>query len=274
MKKSFIASVVIPVFNRKIQLERAIQSVIECNGSGDVQIIVVDDCSDHCVRPENIREQDIFIRLDKNSGAAVARNVGIKASIAENIYLLDSDDYFVSRDFYADNKIIKEGVIYFCQIVSGRYKSKFPELLERNKFFDAIFCDHKYIAQTSTLVFKRNDRIMFDESLPRHQDWDLIYSHLRMGGVVARIDGVVFFDRGDKKSISRSSSGDKSKFWVNKVLSCDLKNSSDADLLIINTLGRSKNFPFSELIAKAFKLMMNKKIKLDSVLKIFYARFR
>ena len=40
-----IATVIIPTFNRQELTVRAIKSVINCDGSKNVEIIIIDDCS-------------------------------------------------------------------------------------------------------------------------------------------------------------------------------------------------------------------------------------
>jgi hypothetical protein len=84
-------SIIIPTHNRPNLLPRAIDSAL--NAGSDVEVIVVDDASvdetgSVCRSMAGIR----YIRLDHNQGTAGARNVGILASTAQYIALLDDDD--------------------------------------------------------------------------------------------------------------------------------------------------------------------------------------
>ena len=87
-------SVIVPVYNRRALLSRALASVA-AQTFRDFEVIVVDDGSTDspcdavaACRIENLR----LVRHDKNRGAAAARNSGIAAARGEWIAFLDSDD--------------------------------------------------------------------------------------------------------------------------------------------------------------------------------------
>lgn len=87
-------SVIIPAFNRRREITRAIASVLAQTRQPD-EIIVVDDAStDGTVDAvEALREPRIrILRHARNRGAAAARNTGIEAAKGDWIALLDSDD--------------------------------------------------------------------------------------------------------------------------------------------------------------------------------------
>ena len=84
-------SIIIPTHSRPRLLPRAVESARAAGA--DVEIIVVDDAStdetaDVCRRLEGI----VHVRLAHNQGVAGARNVGVLASSADYIALLDDDD--------------------------------------------------------------------------------------------------------------------------------------------------------------------------------------
>lgn len=91
-----IVSVITPVYNSEKYIENTINSVRNQSFS-HFEMILVDDCStdNSCQIIENIAKEDKRIRyilLEKNSGAAVARNTGIDAASGRYIAFLDSDD--------------------------------------------------------------------------------------------------------------------------------------------------------------------------------------
>lgn len=95
MKKP-IVSIITPVYNSEKLIEKTINSVRNQSYT-QFEMILVDDCSIDNSREiiEKITEIDHrirYIRLDQNSGAAVARNTGIKAAEGRYIAFLDSDD--------------------------------------------------------------------------------------------------------------------------------------------------------------------------------------
>lgn len=83
-------SIIIPTYNRPHLLPNAIKSAL-AQTVEDVEIIVVDDGS-----PEPVQLSEYprlkLIRLEKNSGGAVARNIGAKEARGRYICYLDDDD--------------------------------------------------------------------------------------------------------------------------------------------------------------------------------------
>ena len=90
-------SVVIPVFNRPQGAHRAIRSVLGQRGliAQDLEVIVVDDCSDPPLVLADTDRRVRLIGLECNAGAAGARNAGIRAAAGEFIAFLDSDDVWL-----------------------------------------------------------------------------------------------------------------------------------------------------------------------------------
>ena len=87
---NILLSIIIPTYNRPHFLPRAVNSALQ-QTMKEVEVIVVDDGSDEPVSlPEHSRLS--VIRLVKNSGNAVARNVGLKAAKGQYVTYLDDDD--------------------------------------------------------------------------------------------------------------------------------------------------------------------------------------
>ena len=88
-------SVVIPSYNRKDIIGRAIDSVL-AQTYKDIEIIVVDDGSTDGTA-EYIQKTfpNIKIFIQENNGAASARNLGISKADGEYIAFLDTDDYWL-----------------------------------------------------------------------------------------------------------------------------------------------------------------------------------
>ncbi|MGF1478318.1 MAG: glycosyltransferase family 2 protein [Cyanophyceae cyanobacterium] len=85
-----LISIIIPTYNRPHLLPGAVRSAL-AQTVEDLEVIVVDDGS-----PDSVKLRDHpqlkLIRLHKNSGGAVARNVGAKAARGRYISYLDDDD--------------------------------------------------------------------------------------------------------------------------------------------------------------------------------------
>lgn len=89
-------SVVIPYFNAKNTIARALYSVKEQTLSVK-EVIIVNDGSDFSVLVDETRQFESFFKLilidlSANFGAAHARNIGIKNSSSRFIAFLDADD--------------------------------------------------------------------------------------------------------------------------------------------------------------------------------------
>ncbi|MFT4164887.1 MAG: glycosyltransferase [Microlunatus sp.] len=218
--KTIIATIVIPSHNRQEKTERAIASVLRQPGAARTKIVVVDDASTVPFTSQLLRLQDVCLRNTTNAGAAASRNQGIALAEGKLIFLLDSDDYFVERDFEALYKEIDDGAehgIWYCDISSQDGTRHFPDKVTKDDFLDAVFWKHPRICQTSSLCFPASLKLLFDESLPKHQDWDFVYAALASGMPLRRKRGLVFFDRSDSSSLSKSYSPLKSFPWYNKL---------------------------------------------------------
>jgi glycosyltransferase involved in cell wall biosynthesis len=95
-----LVSVIIPTYGRPNLLLRAIDSVLN-QSYNNLEIIVVDDNNpDSFERQETITvlekylelKKIIYIKLEKNSGGAIARNKGFEVSTGKLICFLDDDD--------------------------------------------------------------------------------------------------------------------------------------------------------------------------------------
>lgn len=86
-------SVVIPVYNRASTIVACIESVV-AQSYPVKEIIVIDDCStDNTIEQLEIyKEKLIILKTNTQSGAQVARNIGVKAANSDWIAFLDSDD--------------------------------------------------------------------------------------------------------------------------------------------------------------------------------------
>lgn len=90
MNKDILVSVIIPVFNGEKTIKRCLESVFQSENS-NFEVIVVDDSStDHsvsiaCQFPCRV------MRMEKNAGAAAARNKGAEVSTGELLFFLDAD---------------------------------------------------------------------------------------------------------------------------------------------------------------------------------------
>ncbi len=104
-------SIVIPVYNVELYLDRCLESVIKQTFS-DYEIILVDDgstdgsgaiCDKYGAQLPNCT-----IIHQKNKGLSVARNTGLSESKGEYVYFLDSDDAIEATLFDELNRVIEK----------------------------------------------------------------------------------------------------------------------------------------------------------------------
>lgn len=89
-------SIITPVYNSEKFIEESIKSVLSQTYT-NWEMILVDDCSKDSSKSiiskyVEIDERIKYVKLDKNSGAAVARNTAIEMATGRFIAFLDSDD--------------------------------------------------------------------------------------------------------------------------------------------------------------------------------------
>jgi glycosyltransferase involved in cell wall biosynthesis len=110
-------SVVIPTYNRKRYLERAIASCFEENDGIQVEVVVVDDGSTDGTRAYLRDQSDERIRpvFQDHRGAQAARNRGINESTGSAVKFLDDDDWLYPRALEKQyGKMVNDGadVVY------------------------------------------------------------------------------------------------------------------------------------------------------------------
>ncbi|MDR1773791.1 MAG: glycosyltransferase [Clostridioides sp.] len=110
-----LVSIITPVYNSGKFLSETIES-IQKQTYTNWQLLLVDDCSsDNSVEIiKDYQKHDSrikFIQLEKNSGAAVSRNVGLKNAEGRFVAFVDSDDLWNSKKLETQvNYMLKENI--------------------------------------------------------------------------------------------------------------------------------------------------------------------
>ncbi len=89
-----LVSIIIPVYNAEKYIKQTIET-IKGQVYGNWEAVFVDDCSTD--KSAEIIKKDVsnkikLIKLNKNSGPAIARNIGIEVSEGKYVCFLDADD--------------------------------------------------------------------------------------------------------------------------------------------------------------------------------------
>src|SRR5690554_5512020 len=178
-------SVIIPCYNSSQTLERALTSISAQTITAH-EIIVVDDNSQDLIETENLiaKLNKTKLRLLKhrtNKNGSAARNTGIKAATGDIIALLDADDEWLPNHLEQSIKQLKNNNIELCYCKAQIKTNKIIDLtlpsnaIKHNETVaDYLFLKNGFI-QTSTLVFKKEKvKVLFNEHLIRHQDYDFL----------------------------------------------------------------------------------------------------
>ena len=173
-------SIIIPVFNRAHCIGRALNSIMnQC--VGDCELIIGDDASTdgtwEVVRHEFPAAR--LARLDRNSGAAAARNAALRLATGDFIAFLDSDDEWLpgklatQMDYLQLNPDVAVCVTsHFYQLRNG---SRRTVLVENPPTWGVRLHSEQPFHGASSPVVRRSvlESIGFqDESLRVLEDWD------------------------------------------------------------------------------------------------------
>jgi glycosyltransferase involved in cell wall biosynthesis len=190
-----LVSVVIPTFNRKDLILRALESVAQQTYPA-IEVIVVDDASTD--RTAEAVAGRVFpmpvhiVRLPINQGPAGARNAGIRETKGKYIALLDSDDHWLptklARQVEVAERCANSGavLVYSQTQIRRRYETVVrprQAIGEREPIADYLFATGGYIAQPTVLISADAAReVMYRPDMRLHEDWDW-YLRLQQHGV-------------------------------------------------------------------------------------------
>ena len=174
-------SVIIPTYNRKETLKRAIQSVL-IQSYTPYEIIIIDDGSNDGTK-EWLKDNfpNVKYIYQMNSGVSSARNKGIKFARGDWIALLDSDDEWLPsklKDQAYEIELNPAAKFLHTNEIWIRNGVRVNQMKKHKKYGGYIFekcLDMCRISPSSVLIKKDIfDEIgMFDETLKVCEDYDL-----------------------------------------------------------------------------------------------------
>lgn len=178
-------ALIIPVHNRTDLLHRAIASAM-AGTARPAEIIVVDDCSDEDTE-EGIREwkdQVRYCRLDRNVGAAAARNIGARRTNGKLLAFLDSDDEWLPTKLESQlEELNRTGAdACYCPVMGhdGRGETLIHAQFDGHLLRPLLRSGNVVVGGFSSLLVMREafERVGgLEDSLRSRQDYDL---HLRL----------------------------------------------------------------------------------------------
>lgn len=175
-------SVIIPSYNRAHILLKSVQSVLSQTYT-NIELIIVDDASTDNTAEivTNIKDSRVkYICLDRNSGACAARNRGIREASGDCIAFNDSDDQWhpdkLERQLAFLEKNNADVVICSMDCYDEDEKNflhTFPKAMPEGPVTYENLLVYN-CSSTQLLVGKAEcfKNVLFDEDMPRLQDWD------------------------------------------------------------------------------------------------------
>lgn len=198
-------SIVLPTYNRAKLLHSALHSIV-AQSFQDWELIVVDDCSKDDTQKvvDSIHDPRIcYLRHKNNKGGSAARNTGIRKSVGEFVAFLDDDDLW--EFCYLEEQL--NAMAAYDAVTSGyRLSNETP----RSSGSAVVPITSSMLRKgyagcgTSGLMIRRPviESLMFDESLPSGQDWDLLMRLTQRYRVGFLPEPLVVYEQGTHSRIS------------------------------------------------------------------------
>ena len=203
-------SVIVPVYNCKMFLERAIESVISQKDFEENELILVDDgstdgSSQICDKYAGLYN-NIKVIHQKNCGVSEARNNGINTAEGEWIFFLDSDDYLLEDAFI---KMLRSGD---ADIICARHDSNSTERSDflgcfepgvykfadiKDDLINLLSSSNQFFFTCWAKLFKRSlvseNNILFPVGRDYAEDMVFVYTYLRYCDSVSFVSDEVYF---------------------------------------------------------------------------------
>jgi glycosyltransferase involved in cell wall biosynthesis len=214
-------SVIIPLFNKEIEIANAIQSVLDQSFNNFELLIINDGSTDRsAVIAQSFSDKRIRFIDKKNGGVSSARNRGITEAKFELVAFLDGDDWwandFLETLFNLSNKY-PDAYLWAGQYVQVNKKKevivldRFPPIIEG--FF--VLYNYLFAVWSSSILIRKEvfSKVgNFDENLTHGEDTDM-WIRIAMTFQICYTDKVVAYYNisGNplKKSIGRVPSLNK-----------------------------------------------------------------
>jgi glycosyltransferase involved in cell wall biosynthesis/predicted SAM-dependent methyltransferase/tetratricopeptide (TPR) repeat protein len=180
-----LVSVIISTFNRPEQLAEAVRSVLN-QTFANFEIVVINDagCDIEPTLAQLNSQKIVCLRHDTNQGVAAARNTGLRSVRGKYIAYLDDDDVYYPEHLQTlvDYLTTRPGTVAYTNaccsqqdLINGQWKVQ-----KRDVPYSHDWSNDRVLVENfvPTLCFMHARACLekagyFDETLKRHEDWDL-----------------------------------------------------------------------------------------------------
>ncbi len=160
-------SVILPVFNEEMLIERCIDSILKQTYKNFELIIVNDGSTDETLEKiKKYNDNRIKIYSQKNQGAGQARNKGLEEATGDFICFVDSDDTINKNFLEIMSKLLKEKQAQIVACSYSRNTHKIYELKKQEAFKYLIELPEKIPMSVCGKLFRKETikEIYFDKS--------------------------------------------------------------------------------------------------------------
>ncbi|WP_343928820.1 glycosyltransferase family 2 protein [Pigmentiphaga daeguensis] len=277
-------SVILPTYNRAAYLGPSIKSVLNQTWHGELEMIVVDDCSDDNTKEiiSQLKDPRIrYIESQKRAGAAAARNTGVAASTGDWIAFIDSDTIWYPEKLAKQVGAIQQRTsdtysLTYCRLRKQKHEESgwenHPQRVYSGLVYEKLLFDN-FIDTPSVLMKRETFEAVggFDPRLPRFQDWDLflrvsqqnsvlgmeevLFDSLTLAGAIssndrARLEALLIIHSKYLSDISKNS--DLASRFLAKIVNAYLiVDQPDAAAAFLRTNSRSHTLALSFLVKTA-----------------------
>ena len=205
MKKNIhTVSVVMPVYNSKSTIERAIDSILMQTYT-DFEFIIINEASTNDGTTEILeryaREDErihLIQKKNEKKGVATSLNIGLREATGKYIARMDADDYSYPTRFQRQIEYMEANPqISICGAQMKVFNSEKyhlseyscdPEIIRIEALFDSPIAHPTVFIRRQFLI---EHSLFYDEDcLP--EDFDLWTRVLRAGGIIANLNEVLF----------------------------------------------------------------------------------
>jgi glycosyltransferase involved in cell wall biosynthesis len=208
-------SVIVPTYNRRELLPRALASVLAQGCSEPVELIVVDDGStDGSASLVAADFPTVTVIRQENRGVSAARNAGIRVARGPWIALLDSDDHWLEHKLERQLRALgAQPELRLCHTeeIWIRKGLRVNPMKQHQKAGGWIYqrCLPRCCISPSSVLIRRDlftDVGLFDEGLPACEDYDLWLRVCAQEPVLFLDEPLIIKTGGHEDQLSR-------KFW-------------------------------------------------------------
>jgi glycosyltransferase involved in cell wall biosynthesis len=218
-----LVSVVVPVFDRVVSLQRAVSSVL-AQSEVDLEVLVIDDASTVDLRDVVRDFGDLrvrYVRRATNGGVSAAQNTGVAHAAGEFVAFLHSDDEYLEDALRCRVEAMSESGGDVCAVQTGaRFADGDASPILRGVTFDRLLGSQVAAIHISPFLFRTNALRSepFDERLRSYEDYDVLLRLLRRFTFVfeARVTTVIHADQQDRLSASQGTSLAAVRYLFNK----------------------------------------------------------